>query len=194
MDIGPLTVEGFVNGPIELVADPQQSHGYVVPGGGTIPASDFAFDTTYRLSGEGDPDKGIGAFEGQVDLGPELLITSPPLEQGSGFPPVPSIAVNPDEDLVLAWSGSVAGGEVSLELTAADMGATRGHIKCRVSDTGSFTIPADRVKALDLGDTPFLNNLNIERTVKGAVTGEGITVGKVTARQVLLVNMEKKGG
>lgn len=193
MDIGPLEVSGFATGPMTFVADPQQSNGYIAQGNnGTIPASSFAFDTTYEFGGEGDSEQGIGAFQGQVELGPELLLTSPPLEDGSGPFPLPAIAVDPEQDLVLAWSGSVDGGEVSLELTSADMGGTRGHIKCRVSDTGTFTIPKEKVKALDLGDTAFFNNLNLERIVKGTVSGEGIARGQVTARQTLLVNMEKK--
>lgn len=192
MDIGPLEVSGFVDGPITFEADPSQSNGYVTPGDGTIPASQFAFEATYVFQGDGDPDQGIGAFTGQVTLGPELTITSPPLEEGTGFPPGPIIPVDPEQDLELAWSGSVDGGEITLELSTASFGGPSTNIKCRLRDSGSFTIPAELMKALNLGDMPFLNNLNIERIVKGTVTGEGITRGEVTSRQTLLVNMSKK--
>lgn len=191
IDIGPLTVKGFESGPMDLVADPDQGNGYIPPGNGTVPASEFVFDTRYEISADGDASQGIGALQGHIDLGPELAIVSPPMAAAGGFG-LPAIEVDPEQDLVLEWSGSVAGGEVTLELTAADFGASRGHIRCRTSDTGSFTIPAEMVKALNLGDESFLNNLDMKRIVKGSLTGEGITRAEVTAQQVLLVNLAKK--
>ena len=199
MDIGPIEVTGFTDGPLQLEADPGQSNGYVVPGGGTIDPSKFAFDTTYVVKGDGDPEQGVGSFEAQVELGPELALTSPELEEVEaeivpGFPGMPVLAmtVDPDADLTLKWAGAAADGELSLELSSSDMNGTRGHIKCRVKDDGEFTIPAEMIEALDLGDAVFLNNLNIERVVTGTLTGDGFTRYEVNSRQVLVVNMAKK--
>lgn len=191
IDIGPVEVTGFTSGPMTLTADPSQSNGYIPPGDGTLAASEFAFDTTYVFEGEGDSEQGIGAFQGQIKLGPELVITSPELVASGGFG-LPAIEIDTEQPLTLEWSGSVDGAEIMLELSASDWGGPRGHVKCRLNDSGGVVLTQDILKDVNLGDEPFLNNLNIERIVKGTVSGEGITRGEVTSRQVLLVNMAKK--
>ena len=200
IDIGPIEVSGFKDGAITLEASAQDSNGYKAPGDGTIPAAKFAFDTTYVVKGEGDAEKGVSGFQGEVELGPELTIVSPTLEEIEadvgipGFPPFPTLGVviDPAAELELKWTGGDGTGEISLELSSADMNASRGHIKCRLVDDGEFTISADLIKALNLGDSAFLNNMNIERVTKGTLTGDSFTRYEVNSRQVLLVNMQKK--
>lgn len=200
LDIGPIEITGFTDGPLQLESNPDQSDAYVPPGNGTVDPSKFAFATTYVIKGDGDPEQGVSSFEAEVELGPELAITSPELEQVEadmgipGFPPFPVVAmtVDPDAELTLKWTGAVADGELSLELTAADVNASRGHIKCRVKDDGEFTIPAEMIEALDLGDSAFFNNLNVERITKGTLTGDSFTRYEINSRQVLIVNMAKK--
>ena len=194
IDIGPIEVSGFKDGSVQLKADPSQSNGYVPAGNGTIDASKFAFDTTYTVKGDGDPAQGVSSFEGQVVLGPELELTSPPIEQvdvvmAPGFPafPLPGLAIDPEGELALAWTGAVENGELEVELS----GMEGGTVKCRLKDDGAFTVPADLVKAAGIAESGP-NMLTISRISSGTLSGDTFTRHEVHARQTLLINVVPK--
>jgi hypothetical protein len=189
LDVGPFTITGFASGPKTLTYNAGQSGGYTTPGGdGTIPYEDLAFGVTYTFEGAGDAAQRLGSFTGELRFSPELALTQPPLTQlPIGFA---GVQVSVSQDLVLAWSGSNPGAEMTISLTGATMNESH-TISCRTVDSGSFTIPAAMVQAAQLGDMAFLNLLTIERNDAGFATGEGLTSHDITGIQTAIINVAK---
>lgn len=187
MDVGPMTLEGMTTGPTQLTYNSEQSGAYTVPGtDGSLQAGTLAFDTTYTFHGDGDAAQGLGAFNGEIYLPPALTLTSPPMVE-LGMPGVFGIQIDPNQDLVLQWSGSAAGGQLRINL----VGAQGETIDCLATDDGEFTIPAAMVQAAGLGDIAFLNMLTIDRQGEGTVSGDGITYHDIGMLQTLLINVGK---
>jgi hypothetical protein len=190
LDVGPFTVAGFATGPKTMAYNAQQSGGYTTVGGdGTLPYADIAFDTTYTLEGPGDTAQGLGAFTGEVRLGPEIKLTEPAMTAlPIGFD---GIQVSVSQDLVLRWTGADPGAEVTITLTGGTMNGESHTITCRTIDTGAFTIPAAMVQAASLGDMAFLNLLSFERGDRGSVSGSGITSHDIATLQTAVINVAK---
>ncbi len=193
MDVGPLTITGFNGGPQTLQYNPGQQGAYTTadPGDGQLPPGTIAYDTTYTIEGGGDPAQGLGPFEGEIRVGPQLQLTSPPMTDVMGG--MPGIQVNPNQDLVLEWTGEDQDGELRITLSGASMMGDDGSIECRVTDDGKFTIPQEKVAAANLGDMAFLNMLNIERLGTGFVAGEGMTHHEIGMIQGLMLNVAVGG-
>src|SRR5690606_3612205 len=118
----------------------------------------------------------------------------PPLEQVEvimypGFPafPMQGVAIDPESDLALQWTGAVENGELEVELS----GAEGGTIKCRLKDDGAFTVPADLVKAAGISENGP-NVLTLSRITSGTLSGDTFTRHEVHARQVLVINAVPK--
>jgi hypothetical protein len=186
IDVGPFTVTGFASGPIAMAYNPGQQGAYTPPGSdGTITASEIAGDTTYRIEGEGSAERGLGPFEGELYVPTMFEVTSPvPVIGGLG---VPEIQVNPANDLALSWTGS---GDPSSVL-AISLSGPNGGLSCRVRNDGAFTIPADLITAVNLGNIAFFNVLNLEQKYFGWICGEGLTVSEAMFTQTLLLNVRK---
>ncbi len=191
LNVGPFTVTGFASGPKTLTYNSGQKGAYTTPGGdGSIDASELAFGTTYSFQGNGDSSQKLGAFTGQVRLGPQMQLTQPAMVTlPSGMS---GIQASVSQDLVLAWSGSDPGAEVVITLTGASMSGAGATVTCRTADKGTFTIPAAMVQAAQLGDTAFFNMLNIQRTVAGTVSGDGLTSSEISTLQTALLNVAKQ--
>ena len=186
MDVGPLTLEGFLTGPIDLTYNSGQSGAYTVPGtDGSLNAGTLAFDTTYTFHGNGDAGQGLGSFSGQIALPPALELTSPPLVE-LGMPGLFGVEANPSQDLSLEWSGATGDGELRINLTGG-----AGSIDCRVADDGTFAIPAAMVEGVELADMALMNLLTLDRPTEGTVNGEGITFHAIDGLQTLLINVAK---
>ncbi len=190
LDMGPFTVTGFATGPKTMAYNAQKNGGYTTVGGdGTIPYADLAFDTSYTFEGAGDTAQGLGAFTGEVRLGPEIKLTEPAMTAlPIGFD---GIQVSVSQDLVLQWTGSDPGAEMTITLTGGSMSGESHTITCRTIDTGTFTIPAAMVQAATLGDMAFLNMLSFERSDTGSVSGSGITSHDISTIQTAVINVAK---
>jgi hypothetical protein len=189
MDVGPMTVEGFASGPIEMAYNPGQSGAYTAPGSdGTLPAGTLAFDTTYTFHGAGDGSVGLGAFSGEVHLSGALELTAPPLVE-LGMPGMFGVQAGESQDLALEWSGASGSGTLSLNLVGGAEGGA--SIDCRVTDDGAFAIPAAMVQAAGLADMAFLNMVTIMREGEGTASGDGITYHAIDVLQSLVINVQK---
>ncbi len=139
-DVGPMTVTGFVSGPLTLSYNAEQNGGYTSEGGdGTIDPGELNYDTTYNFSGDGDAAQGLGAFSGQIHLAPQLVLTQPDITNIGAGPQ--GIEVNDSQDLVLTWDGSDPGAEVKISLSGATLGSENHVIVCQTHDAGHFDDP-----------------------------------------------------
>jgi hypothetical protein len=190
IDVGPFTMYGFADGPKTFTSSAANSGAYMA-GDGTIPPASFAYDATYAFYGLGNLAAGVGAFWGDLYLGPDTQLTKPAVSSVSG---IPVIKVNPNDDLEIEWSGPVADGELTITLVGAKLSGQSASVTCRVADDGAFTIPSDLVGASGLGALALLNTLMLERRGVGRVCGEGLTSGAVSTVQTYMVNVQKTGG
>lgn len=189
LDVGPMTVEGFASGPMDLAYNPGQSGAYTAPGSdGTLPAGTLAFDTNYAFHGAGDASVGLGAFSGELYLPAALELTSPPLVE-LGMPGMFGVEADASQDLALEWSGASGSGALTVNLVGGSEGGA--SIDCRVTDDGAFAIPAAMVQAAGLADMAFLNMVTIMREGEGTASGDGITYHAVDALQSLVINVKK---
>jgi hypothetical protein len=193
IDVGPLTVTGFTTGPIELAYNAGQNGAYTPDGtgDGQIDPGTLAFDTTYTFEGAGSPPYELGPFSGEVAMPAALAITAPAMVELPGLPGMMGLSVNPNEDLLLQWTGGSAGGILQLNLSAAQGNGL--PVNCRVSDDGEFTVPAAMVQAAELGDFAFFNMMTIDRvSPPGTVSGQGLTPSDIAVVQTLLINVAKQ--
>ena len=191
MNVGPFTVDGFVSGPTDFAYNSGQSGAYTTanPGDGSVPASEFQYDTDYTISGSGDPTQGIGAFGGTVHFPPELALTSPAVGT-VGSMGLPGFHVSVSQDLVLEWSGADPDLVIKVTLTGGTQN-TGKSVVCRLMDTGTVTIPAAQVAEANLGPMALTNMLELRREVPGTASGEGLTFTRVTATQAITYNLAK---
>jgi hypothetical protein len=186
LDLGPFTVTGFNEGPLEFQYNPGQQGAYTatISADGQLDPALLAYDCTYLVEGEGDESVGLGPIMGLLDVPPYLELTSP--EATVNAMGLPEISVDVTSDLELEWNG--ASGEGTLLISLAGMG---GGVTCLASDDGAFTVPADMVEAAGLGDFSFFNMLTLTHEVPGLICGEGLTVSDAKYSQVVMYNVAK---
>jgi hypothetical protein len=191
VDVGPFSMTGFKDGPHTFQYNAQQHGAYTATSDGQIPPAWIAYDADYAFQGAGSGDAGLGAFQGGFHFPAAFEITSPKPVDIPGMPGIPGIEVDPTKDLVLEWKGGDPAAVLAMNLTGA--GAGGKPISCRAKNDGSFTIPAAMVQEAKLGAFAFFNMLEIRMDLVGPpVTGQGITVSKISVLQTMLLNPIKK--
>jgi hypothetical protein len=189
LDVGPVEITGAASGPLEISYNSAQSGGYTTAGSdGTLPAGTLAFDATYTFSGAGSAEQGLGPFAGELYMAPQFELTSPPLVEMS-MEGMYGIEASTAAELALEWSGSSAGGELTLTIAGGQSDGT--SVVCRVTDDGAFTIPAEMMASSGLGAMAFVNMLTVERRAWGSVSGEGLTFHEIQAMQSWMINIIK---
>jgi hypothetical protein len=185
MDVGPMTLEGANGGALTLSYNSGQSGAYTVTGtDGSLNAGTLAYDTTYTFYGDGDSAQGLDGFSGEVDMPPQLALTSPALgDVGWGMQ---GVTVSTSADLTLTWTGS-SDGLLNVDLSGASFDGDSGAIHCVAEDDGEFTIPATMVAEAHLGEMAMLNLLTLERATEGSAEGGGLTIAAVDTTQTLLI-------
>lgn len=188
IDVGPLTVEGFSTGAIELDYNPGQSGAYTPPNSdGQVDPGTLAYDTTYTFQNAGSAEHELGALSGEVYMPAQFTLTSPPLVE-MDMPGIYGFYIDASQDLTLLWSGPNPGGELRLSLSGGPNGGGT-PIACRLTDDGEFTIPAAQLQAVGLTPIAFFNMLTIERYGVGSATADGLTVQDISVMQTLLLNV-----
>ena len=187
LNVGPIEATGFAAGPTTMSYNPGQSGLYTIPGSsdGTVDCSVLGYNQTYTFHGAGSADVGLGEFGVEFRMGPVLQIVSPSMTAlPSG---VDGVVISATSDLVVSWSGSEPGAVVKISLSGATMGGESHTVACRTLDTGTFTIPGDKVRGIKFGVMAMLNQLIIERTNKGEVLGSGVTAHDAYSSQQLII-------
>jgi len=191
LKVGPISVTGFVSGPKTLVYNAGKNGAYTTMGGdGSIQCPELGFGVNYTLEGQGAEEVGLGPFSGVVRMGPRMELTRPAminLPMG-----VPGIEASVSKDLVLEWTGSDAGVEVSISLSGNPLAGGGSTIVCRTLDKGTFTIPAAMVQAANLGAMAMANMLEIRRVVRGSASGSGMTSHNVETMQLVAIQVAKR--
>lgn len=184
LDGGPITLSSG-SSTLALAYNPGQSGGYTTAGGdGSLPEGTLEFGTTYDVSGEGSADLGLGPITGSIPLPEQLVLTSPAMtDVGWGMQ---GLVIDPTADLSLTWTGT-ASGPLTLTLSGGSMTGDSGGITCRVQDDGEFTISADLVSGVPLGDMAMLNTLTLDRASEGEATADGLTIDRLDTKQTLLI-------
>jgi len=185
MDVGPFTVTGFSGTPLTFTYNPAQSGAYMASPDGTLDPSIIEFDTEYVIEGDGDPSQGLGEFGGTMYLPDAMEITHPEFVQSELD--LPALEADPEDELLLKWTGGNPDGTVRISLSSIG-----GSITCTAVDDGEFTIPAEWVKKVRLGGAAFFNLLEISREGTGRLCGEDITVSDATYTVTVITNVMRK--
>jgi hypothetical protein len=187
LNVGPFTVTGFTTGPQVFTYNASQQGGYMSTGGGTEPLADIAFDAGYAIAGDGSVPQGLGPFTGSFQMAPEFKITSPSLVT---FPSgMSGFDIDTTQDFTFTWTGGPPVASFTFVVSTANAGG-RG-LTCNAPNTGSFTIPAATLQALNLSTTPLENALDIELTGTGTASGQGLTFTDIEIGQTFTVLLKK---
>jgi len=187
MDVGPITIDGFEGGSLDLSYNPEQSGAYTTSGGdGTIDPALLAYDADYIIEGAGSPDAGIEDIHGEMHMPAALELTSPELVTTAMG--MPAVEVQSGQTLALEWTqGADPDGFLEITLGGGTTSGDSGSIICRVADDGSFEIPAGMVAEAHLGPMAMLNVLMMKRHGSGQLCGDGLTSQGVWVEQVLVL-------
>ena len=185
LDVGPITISGFTSGTETFLFEPNDKvYKLNGQGDGKVDGSLMAYDTDYVVAGPETPTvEGLGQFGATGHLSTQLNLTEPaPVSGGM----MPSIPIDPAQDLILKWTKSDPKLLVSINLT----GET-GYIACRVADTGEVTVSKDLLSQMTFatGMMAVQNTLEMIRHTKIPFTGEGVKAGTLDMEQRLLISM-----
>jgi hypothetical protein len=172
--VGDVSVAGIGSTTLKLTG---VSGNYQYPLDITYPG--FAEGDTITLSATGDHYPAFSATaKGVAPL--ELSATSYTIDTGTAL------------DIKWTAGSSAVGAKVNIGLNISKHGGSAGYLSCDVSDTGSYTIPADLITALiNLGVAGF-PQLTMTRATKGeAPVSTGVIEFVVEA--VAIPNLQVKG-
>jgi len=186
VDIGPVTISGFADGPKTLRYNSSQQGAYTIDGqgDGQVDPALIVFDRDYEISGEGSSAYNLGAFSGRLHLPPQLALLEPPAQTNQMG--MPEIVLDTKSDTVFRWMGS-SNGYVRLTINGKDSG-----IECLARDDGEFTVTAADMAGLVLNQFSFFNILTIERNSYGSLSGPGLVNPQVSSMMNVMVNVKSK--
>lgn len=193
LDVGQFTITGFKAGPKTFHYNTQQNGAYTATDSqdGQIPPDQFAFDADYTFGGTLDGDAGLGAINGTFHFPASFQWVGPALVDMPNMPGLQGLAITAGQDLALQWSGGAPDAILYINLAGGTQGAPSVH--CRVTNDGTFTVPAAMIDQLKLNANAFLNIMELRlESAPVQVTGAGITHTEVTVLQTRMINLIKK--
>ncbi|MBR6422092.1 hypothetical protein IKS86_05220 [bacterium] len=201
LDVGPVEIAGFNGGPYPFAYEPgDQVYKMNGTGDGSIDRSLIAYGVDYTIRGENMIPDDLNSLSATFRMPPMLQLIEPAATEGGTFGA--AIAIDNSKPLKFVWEGNGGQGYIDITITAAQSLANTVSVTCKVIDDGEFTVPEEFASQLVFGGggdgmmdqmLAMMNMIIFDRHTESPITGDGISVGRVSSEQLIMVNVLPTG-
>ena len=201
LDVGPVEIAGFNGGPYPFAYEPgDQVYKMNGTGDGSIDRSLIAYGVDYTIRGENMLPDDLNSLSATFRMPPALQLIEPAATEGGMFGS--AIAIDNSKPLKFVWVGNGGNGYIDITITAAQSLANTVSVTCKVIDDGEFTVPAEFASQLVFGGggdgmmdqmLAMMNMIIFDRHTESPITGDGISVGRVSSEQLIMTNVMPTG-
>ncbi len=201
LDVGPVEIEGFNGGPYTFAYEPgDQVYKLNGTGDGSIDRSLIAYGVDYTIRGENMTPDDLNSLSATFRMPPALQLIEPAATEGGMFGS--AIAIDNTKPLKFVWEGNGGQGYIDITITAAQSLANTVSVTCKVIDDGEFTVPEEFASQLVFGGggdgmmdqmLQMMNMVIFDRHAESPITGDGISVGRVSSEQLIMANVLPTG-
>lgn len=202
LDVGPVEIAGFNGGPYPFAYEPgDQVYKMNGTGDGSIDRSLIAYGVDYTIRGENMLPDDLNSLSATFRMPPALQLIEPAATEGGTFGA--AIAIDNSKPLKFVWEGNGGQGYIDITITAAQSLANTVSVTCKVIDDGEFTVPEEFASQLVFGGggdgimdqmLAMMNMIIFDRHTESPITGDGISVGKVSSEQLIMANVLPTNG
>ena len=201
LDVGPVEIAGFNGGPYPFAYEPgDQVYKMNGTGDGSIDRSLIAYGVDYTIRGENMIPDDLNSLSATFRMPPALQLIEPAATEGGTFGA--AIAIDNTQPLKFVWEGNGGQGYIDITITAAQSLNNTVSVTCKVIDDGEFTVPEEFASQLIFGGggdgmmdqmLAMMNMIIFDRHTESPITGDGISVGRVSSEQLIMVNVLPTG-
>lgn len=201
LDVGPVEIAGFNGGPYPFAYEPgDQVYKMNGTGDGSIDRSLIAYGVDYTIRGENMLPDDLNSLSATFRMPPALSLIEPATTEGGTFGA--AIAIDNSKPLKFVWEGNGGEGYIDITITAAQSLVNTVSVTCKVIDDGEFTVPEEFASQLVFGGggdgmmdqmLAMMNMIIFDRHTESPITGDGISVGRVSSEQLIMVNVLPTG-
>ena len=201
LDVGPVQIAGFNGGPYPFAYEPgDQVYKMNGTGDGSIDRSLIAYGVDYQILGENMIPDDLKSLSATFRMPPMLQLIEPATTEGGMFGA--AIAIDNSKPLKFVWEGNGGQGYIDITITAAQSLANTVSVTCKVIDDGEFTVPEEFASQLVFGGggdgmmdqmLAMMNMVIFDRHAESPITGDGISVGRVSSEQLIMANVLPTG-
>ena len=202
IDVGPVVIAGFNGGPYQFAYEPgDKVYKLNGTGDGSIDRSIIAYGTEYTITGENMIPEDLQSLSATFRMPPALSLIEPAMTEGGMFGA--AVEIDNTKPITFKWEGNGGQGYIDITIMAAQNVMSPVSVTCKVIDDGEFTVPEEFASQLVFGGggddmmgqmAQMMNMITMNRHSEAPITGEGITSGKVTSEQLVMISVVPAGG
>ena len=142
----------------------------------------------------------LQSISAKFTMPPEFSLIEPVATEGGIFGSV--VEIDNTKPITLKWKSNGGKGYIDISITAAQSITNIVSVTCKVRDDGEFTVPEEFSSQLVFGSgsddmmgqmLQMMNMITMQRHSEAPITGSGITSGKVSSEQAIMVNVVAAG-
>jgi len=201
LNVGPVMIAGFNGGPYEFAYEPNdQLYKLNGTGDGSIDRSIIAYNTEYTITGENMDAEDLRSLSAKFTMPPALSLIEPQMVEGGTFGA--AVEIDNTKPITFKWESNGGKGYIDITIMAAQNIMSPVSVTCKVIDDGEFTVPAEFASQLVFGGggddmmsqmVQMMNMITMDRHSEAPITGEGISSGKVSSEQLVMINVVPAG-
>jgi len=196
IDVGPVVIAGFNGGPYTFAYEPgDKVYKLNGTGDGSIDRSIIAYGAEYTITGENMLPEDLQSLSATFRMPPALSLIEPVMTEGGMFGA--AVEIDTTKPITFKWEGNGGQGYIDITIMGAQNIMSPVSVSCKVIDDGEFTVPAEFASQLVFGTgqmVQMMNMITMDRHSEARITGEGITSGKVSSEQLVMISVVPVGG
>ena len=201
IDVGPVEIAGFNDGPYTFAFEPgDQLYKINGTGDGSIDRSIIAYDAEYTISATDLIPDDLKSLSAKFTMPPALSLIEPVMIEGGMFGA--AVEVDNTKPLVFKWESNGGKGYIDITIMAAQALTNVVSVTCKVKDDGEFTVPEEFTSQLVFGGggdgmmdqmLGMMNMITMDRHSEAPITGDGISSGRVSSEQLVMISVVPVG-
>ena len=201
LDVGPVMISGFNGGPYQFAYEPgDQVYKLNGTGDGSIDRAIIAYSTEYEIAADDLLPDDLKSLSAKFTMPPALSLIEPPMVEGGMFGA--AVEVDNTKPLVFKWESNGGKGYIDITIMAAQSLMNVVSVTCKVKDDGEFTVPAEFTSQLVFGGggdgmmdqmLGMMNMITMDRHSEAPITGNGISSGRVSSEQLVMISVVPAG-
>ena len=201
IDVGPVQIAGFNDGPYTFAFEPgDQLYKINGTGDGSIDRSIIAYDAEYTISATDLIPDDLKSLSAKFTMPPALSLIEPAMIEGGMFGA--AVEVDNTKPLVFKWESNGGKGYIDITIMAAQALTNVVSVTCKVKDDGEFTVPEEFTSQLVFGGggdgmmdqmLGMMNMITMDRHSEAPITGDGISSGRVSSEQLVMISVVPAG-
>ncbi|MBO4710498.1 hypothetical protein J5681_01110 [bacterium] len=201
LDVGPVEIAGFNDGPYTFAFEPgDQLYKINGTGDGSIDRSIIAYDTEYTISADDLIPEDLKSLSAKFTMPPALSLIEPVMVEGGMFGK--AVEIDNTKPITFKWESNGGKGYIDITIMAAQSLANVVSVTCKVKDDGEFTVPEEFTSQLVFGGggdgmmdqmLGMMNMITMDRHSEAPITGDGISSGRVSSEQLVMISVVPAG-